>query len=368
MKKAFNPNRLKVARIANGLKQSDLALKLDVSRQYIHQIESGASIPNDDSVNAFCDLLGILPSYLYKDSPTQINSLECNFRKQKTTPKFVSEQIISKAIMFYEIFEWISDYIDLPEQNFPQFDIRNLNDIENAAEKCRIHWELGLDFPIENITRVAENAGALVMRLNNVHDQISALSVTTGRPIILHNGSNTPPSRLRYDIGHEIGHFIMHTGMLTGDSETEDQANYFSGAFLLPKNAFKKDFPQSSRIHWKTIFELKKKWNVSIQAIIRRAYNLSLLSPSQYKTASIYISKNGYRKKEPFEADFSEKQELIESCFTTLSEHFSIYAEDIRENTGIDIDLLENLTGLKLKRQPISSRNIIDVDFSKKQA
>lgn len=49
---------LRAARIDAGLKQTDMALELNVSRKTIGSWESGKSMPTTDKVDAICALLG----------------------------------------------------------------------------------------------------------------------------------------------------------------------------------------------------------------------------------------------------------------------------------------------------------------------
>ncbi len=49
---------LKAARIDAGLRQTDMALSLNVSRKTIGSWESGKSAPTADKVDAICELLG----------------------------------------------------------------------------------------------------------------------------------------------------------------------------------------------------------------------------------------------------------------------------------------------------------------------
>lgn len=49
---------LKVARVAAGLKQTDVAAALKVSRKTVAAWESGRSMPTVDKVEAICALLG----------------------------------------------------------------------------------------------------------------------------------------------------------------------------------------------------------------------------------------------------------------------------------------------------------------------
>lgn len=62
-------------------------------------------------------------------------------------------------------------------------------------------------------------------------------------------------------LSHECAHLIMHRGIETGDKATENQANRFARAFLLPRASFIQEFPRGSSLNWKAIFALKLRWS-----------------------------------------------------------------------------------------------------------
>ena len=48
-----------------------------------------------------------------------------------------------------------------------------------------------------------------------------------------------------------------------------------------------------------TLAALKARWGVSLQALIRRAQTLDLLTPSQYRSLSAQLGARGWRTREP---------------------------------------------------------------------
>ena len=92
----------------------------------------------------------------------------------------------------------------------------------------------------------------------------------------------------------------------------EGQAHSFASALLLPEQAFVRDV-------WAPTLEcfrdLKKKWNVSIQAMMRRCLNLKIIDPSLYQSLNIQISKNKWRLREPLDDETPlERPRLFEKC------------------------------------------------------
>ena len=61
----------------------------------------------------------------------------------------------------------------------------------------------------------------------------------------------------------------MHGEQVWGMPEVEKQAHNFVAAFLMPKKEIANELP--TRAEWPRLFELKKKWRVSIAALMMRA-------------------------------------------------------------------------------------------------
>jgi hypothetical protein len=111
----------------------------------------------------------------------------------------------------------------------------------------------------------------------------------------------------------------MHRGIHTGDQLTEEQANRFASAFLLPRAGFLKEFPRGKLLNWPAMYQMKKRWKVAVRAIVRRALDLQLIAPSQYRSANIHLVKSGQAKHERFDDVLPmEEPELMNSALGAL--------------------------------------------------
>lgn len=343
--KRLNGDTLRMCRQFFGLSQADLGERIGSSRQYINQLELGDKAPNDLTMRALAAALEVDPSYLAHEIKQEIREDHTHFRKLKTTPKWLINQVLAHGTLFDEFVDFIEEHLELPPVNFPSIEISNAEDIEKAAEFCRVHWNLTVDQPIKNITRVVENAGAVVVAFEGVSTKLDALSMHHGRPIVVRSGAKTSPTRIRFDVAHELGHIVMHKGIVTGDHKTEGQADRFAGAFLLPRRALFQEYRRADRINWVAIKRIKQRWNVSQQAIIRRAYELSLINAAQYKWAMIRISKEGQRKQELYEPETAESGELLRIAMKALKENYHYSLVDLEKLVGIKGKGLKRLIG-----------------------
>ena len=365
----FEPRRLKVARAFHGLTLEALGERVAASKQYINQLELGSRVPTRDLVDALAAGLYVRPGFFFRPLPADISLANSNFRRLRSTKVRDSEQVIAHGVVLDDLLSFVEQFLKLPEVNFPSFSAIHPQDIERAAERTRIHWGLTADLPIESTVRTAESAGAVVVKFPGVAREIDALSINRPRPLIVRTSEKEKPTRLRFDIAHEIAHLVMHRGPTpmepSAEARREAEADRFASAFLLPRRAFEHGFSRSRRLDWQSIFALKRQWNVSAQAILRRAYDLALIDAAQYRTGCVYISKHGYRRNEPFEPDQIETPELLATVLRTLHQDCRMSPVDVATHLEIQTGILAKLLGLPIPDLPTENRSSV-VDLNAK--
>lgn len=294
MKGKFLGFRLREAREIRNLTLSDVAIHLDnITKQAISQYESNNTQPSQNKLVQLIDLLR-LPSQYFSKERSFLNSDigVANFRKLASATRSAREVVKIKALWFAETVFILKNYINFPTLNIPKFSIPGEFDnleqeraqIENYANELRKHWNLGQG-PIENMVRTLENNGVFVSRFG-FDKNLDAFSICVKNDafIILGN-ANTTYFRSRLDAAHELGHLILHRHLTQEEVENplihemlERQAFYFGAAFLIPAEALQKELIS---LNIDFLIRLKKRWKISIQALVMRAYHLNLISKSQ---------------------------------------------------------------------------------------
>lgn len=345
----FAGDQLRLARLAHGLTLEELGQKVGMTRQYLHQLETGAKIATAENVELLSDVLGVTQRFFYQSNRSPVQPEQCHFRKQATTPVSITSQVLARGTLLDMLVERLDSALNLPSVNFPQHAIETFEDIEKAAEACRQHWGLGLTGPITNMMRVVENAGAVVGYFSGISERVDALSIDRRRPLIIRSEAKPAACRLRFDLAHECGHLVMHRGVHTGCRDSEGQAHRFASAFLIPRAAFAREFPRTRYLDWQAIFTLKARWKVSARAIIRRAYDLGLITADKYRTGNIHLNKTGQSKVEQLDDQIvAEQPELLDSAFRTLERRGSRALRELAEGVGISDRMFEVLLGRQL--------------------
>lgn len=298
----FNGEQLKLARMASGLSLADVGAALKVTRQYASRLENNA-IPSEEQIALLCELLSVNKAFFYKPRLKMIEVEQCHFRSLRSSTQTLKKTIIAQVEMLDSYFvSALEEEVGFPEVNIlaatdDEFD--SVKNIEVLAERLRREWGLGLG-PISNMIKLLENIGCIVVNLADADERIDAFSIYTGRPLIVRNTMKSSQGRLRFDFAHELGHLIMHQGMETGCRTTEQQANNFASAFLMPRSSFISEFPRvrGAYFNWDSMVDMKVRWGVSLKAILYRAKALGLLTTEKAKSGYIYLARNGYTKVE----------------------------------------------------------------------
>jgi Zn-dependent peptidase ImmA (M78 family)/DNA-binding XRE family transcriptional regulator len=349
----FLGDKLRLARLLKGYTQQQLGEYVSTTRQYIHQLESGSRQPAEDVLNALCEVLDVEISFLSDQLGNDVKFEQCHFRKRRTTPVGLANRVLAYSTIFEKLVAYLHTYLDLPEVKLPHVEYGNdhysNSEIERAAEQCRKLWGLGLDTPISNVTRVLENSGAVITQFSGVSKKVDALSVNRQYPIIVRNDAKESVCRMRFDLSHECGHFVLHDGIETGDRLTESEADKFASAFLFPRVAFRKEFPdfRGLRLDWNLIYDLKIRWGMSVRAIIYRAHFFNLITAQQYRSANVWLNKTGQSKIERRDdAIPPENPELLADSINIMNDQLGVSFEDIAGALGVYPSMLSVITGI----------------------
>lgn len=345
----FDGASLRLARVFSGLALEEVAEKVGKTRQYLHKLETGQGKPTEQLAYDLADALDVEVGFFAPRS-NRLHEDQFHFRKLLTTKNTIKQVAVARGEMIDSLIRFLEQELRLPDVKIPSIaQVQTYEDIERAAERCRNEWDLGLA-PIGSMTRLAENLGAVVTTFSGISKEIDALSVSVERPFIVRNTAKESACRQRFDIAHELGHLVMHEGIVTGDRVTENQANRFASALLLPRTMMAKLFPRpnGTRLDWKGMREFKLTWKVSKAAILYRARQLDLITESQYKTGVITLKKYGESSGEKEDYLISqEPPEMLARSLFVLAEKRGIGVGEIAKALNVKVGFLKELTGLE---------------------
>lgn len=306
--KKFNGDRLKAARIYRGKTISDLSDEVGITRQAISQFEKGVANPSFETLFSLINILDFPKDYFYEEDKNEIKVGNTYFRALLTTNKKDRLSQIEKIKVLAKIYKFLDGYIEFPELNLPT--LNDINSIEAVAREVREYWGLGNE-PINNMVKLLEKNGLIISSFSTegtVIDAFSQQQRINGQEhyfIVLGNDKKSA-TRRNFDAAHELGHILLHDWSYDMEQvsredfrKMEKEANQFAAELLLPREPFLNDLIYENKLEY--YVELKKKWKVSVAAMIMRAYQLERLNNNQYQYMMKQLIKRGWKTKEPLD-------------------------------------------------------------------
>lgn len=321
--------RIQEGREARLLTQIELAGRVGLTRATISAYEKGLRNPGIETLGRIATTLELPLAYFRSDRPT---------RETRNTPisyRRKSRASLGRLRRVEKYEEWLADihsvysrYLALPVTNLHfadnEFEELDSDKIEDAATKLRSDWGMGIG-PVSDLTAFAEANGIVIGKADLDQDVDGASDWRGERPFVILNSRVRSCARQRFSLAHEIGHLVLHRLADETDFELqehhkllEDQANLFAQAFLFPMRAYSREVPN---LRFDYLVELKRRWKVSMQAIVMRGKTLGIVDETQVGYFYRQLSERGFsRTNEPLDdellvetpAVFTRATELLE--------------------------------------------------------
>jgi len=127
--------------------------------------------------------------------------------------------------------------------------------------------------------------------------------------------------RQRFTLSHELGHMVLDPAAKVDE---EKAAHRFAGAFLMPAETLRAEIGRHRKsIGWGELFEIKRIFGVSVQALTCRCKDLSILGAPAFRMLFNEFTRRGWRSppyKEPWAMPGEQSLRFDRLCFRALSE------------------------------------------------
>ncbi len=132
----------------------------------------------------------------------------------------------------------------------------------------------------------------------------------------------------------------MHSGILPSHKrDIGHEANKFAAGFLLPEKEIKKDFSFKEGITIALLGELKRKWKVSMIALLHRADDLGFVTKNQKQYLLQQFNTLRIRRREPVELDFpQEKPTLLRDLITKYKNAHKFSAKELAASLHLEVE------------------------------
>jgi Zn-dependent peptidase ImmA (M78 family) len=286
----FNHEMLALARKVQGFTQTELHKQSGISQAHLSKIEQGIQPPTEEHLEKLSHTLGFPLEFFFQRN-RYLPPITPFHRKKTALGKKAQEQAeaianmkrihLEKLLMEFEINNII-----------PKFDLEEYGTPEKIAQVMRARLKLPKG-PIQNLVGVLEDYGVFIFLEEFTSMQLAGFTLIGNdtTPIIFVN-KEAPGDAERMTIAHELGHIVMHTII---NENVEEEAWRFAAEFLMPKADIIPDLRKARKIA--DFADLKRKWEISMMALMRRSHGLHFITDTQYRFLMQGMSK--YRIVEP---------------------------------------------------------------------
>lgn len=291
----FDPTRLALARRLAGVPRTRLARAVGVTAAAVTQYEKGQSRPALPVVDALAATLEVSVDFFRAGHPVpRLEADGAYFRSLRSTTALERDRALAFAELVLAVFAGVEQYVDLPPPRLPDLDLPSplvLDDVVALAREARQRMNVAAG-PVPNMARLLEAHGVAVVRLDADVAGVDAFCQQQGhRPVVLLSTANQDKARSRFDAAHELGHLLMHHDNEPGSRLLEQQAHAFAAEFLTPAAEIGTELPV--RVDWVVLHALKRRWGVSLKALVFRARALGRFTDGAYQRALRQLSSWG---------------------------------------------------------------------------
>ncbi|WP_353070504.1 XRE family transcriptional regulator (plasmid) [Tunturibacter empetritectus] len=292
----FYGPRIRQARELREFTQGKLAKAVGVSQALIASIETELRLPSEALLAKIAQALTLPIAYFSEPQSLEIPPSSLLFRARAS----ISNRAVTEASRVAEhvlaLATSLAKHVDIPVHVHPLH-----CDPTEAARRIRELLRVPPLEPIPALIRSLERLGIWVLALPVLKDrdafcmwiEIDGRSIPTIAVCM-----DQPGDRLRLSVAHELGHLLLHKDKLGRiRSDLEKEAFAFGAELLMPEAAMRKELLPPVTLT--TVSQLKPRWLVSMQALIRRGHDLRIVTERQYHYLFQRLSAAGWRKEEP---------------------------------------------------------------------
>ena len=292
--RAFDPRGLTLARKLRGMRKNELARSVGVTPAALSQYELGQSRPSPDTLARLALALGVPVSFFLLGAPAASQPERRSFPqppRDHAPGTRAGTRLRAPCLAPDERHRATRRASSLRTSPPDSCAEPGSGGIEEAARQTRAAMGISSG-PVPHVVRLLEAHGTVVLLLPVMSRRVDAFSHWYGsRPFVFLNPAKDDKARSRFDGAHELGHLILHHDAEPGNRVVENQAQDFAAEFLIPRDEIADELPR--RLDWDRLHQAKRRWGVSLKALVYRALKLGLIGESTYRSGMIMLAQWG---------------------------------------------------------------------------
>jgi Zn-dependent peptidase ImmA (M78 family) len=353
MDRPANFRMIRLGRELRGLTQTEVARNGGPSQVRLSRIETGQATAGDDDIVSLCSVLR-LPSEFFREpgAPAAVPLFRKRAIRSARTLNTIHARLNTAVLVARRLLD-AGVNVELT-QFFPEPGDFSPDDPRLAAEVLRRDWRLPVG-RVDNVTDLIESAAGIVLRVDFGSADASAAFIgmqgDEARLWFLVNTREEAGDRVRLSLAHELCHAVLHRRLAAiEETETELQAFTFASALLMPSSEFDRAIPFDA-LTLSDARRLKETFGVSIQAIIRAAYERGRISRSRYTSLFKQLSARQWRTHEPDPLPV-EMPSIWPEVLRVHREQHGFSDTDLAEIARVDEPTLGDLFPDSFRRRP----------------
>jgi len=313
LQNTINKGMITLARESRGISQKDLANYLGLSAGKLCRVEQDDQSFSDDIIDRLSDVLQYPRSFFYQDGESFVPNV-IDFRRRVKVPNKILKEINAKVNLHRLVVERVLS--NKTERSLPVINSADNLSPEDAAIQVRKEWRMSAG-PIEDLTKLIEGKGIIVVDFDFGTERVdSRVAIAGSKHGIIVANSLMLGDRWRFSLAYELGHLVLHENTIAplGQRDLTHEANLFAAEFLMPRKDVLSDFQGEVTVN--SLADLKRKWKVSMQALLYRAEDIGVISYNQKRYLLGQFNAMNIRRREPPEFDvLKEKPTLLRKMF-----------------------------------------------------
>ena len=230
-----------------------------------------------------------------------------SWRKRKKVAQKLMVPIFAKAKIIAMHVRILHQSLQVKAPQIPNIPVKDDCAPSQIAKKVGQIWEIN-DIKNTSLLKKIEDQGIIVMSFDFKTSRIDSFTLLTedNFPVIFLN-SLISGDKQRFSLAYEIGQLVMFTYNKVDISyDISNDCNAFAAEFLMPEKEIREDFEKG--VSFAGLALLKKKWKVSMIALLYRADDLGYLTSNQKRYLMQQFNEANIRRHEPEDLKISKEE------------------------------------------------------------
>lgn len=354
----INGLKLKQVREILGLTQGELAEELNVSQSTIAYIEGGYLQPAEELLQKICNVTLFPQPFFERMEVTEFPYGSLLYRSRASLDSSEKTQANRYGQLMFEIADQLSRRLESPHFSLPKGKV----DAITCAGITRSNLGYVPDEPIDDLIYDLEKKGVLIFNSPISHSKIDAFSTWAGyenkKPVIvLINAEDRTAYRTRFTVAHELAHLMLHATLFGDIHEFEREADVFAAELLLPAETMAGLVV--GPLSLLRAIKIMEKWKVSIQAVIKRAHELHLITDSNYKSLYVQVSQQKKKIQEIENKVPKEKPRCLRAMAEATFYPKKINYQQLAKDVSLPIPILKEIIEVQANKEEYTRSNLI---------